>query len=289
MLIVLVFVLTAILAPLLSPHDPVEQYRAFTKLPPRLEPYSPPVDREGQVLIDPATGQPITAQLFLLGTDWHGRDIVSRIVYGARVSLLVGVVATLIALAIGIVVGSLAGYYGGFVDSLLMRLTDTFFAFPSILLAIVILATFRQPGLWALFIALGFTGWTGVARVIRGQILSLKEQEFVEAARSIGASPARIIVVHLLPNCLAPIIVLGTLAVAENILAEAGLSFLGIGIQPPAPSWGNMLAEARGNLLDMPWWGVFPGLALALTVLGFNLFGDGLRDVLDPKMKIIRR
>lgn len=289
MLIVFFFILTAIFAPILAPHSPVEQYRFYTKLPPSLKPVPPPRDETGAIVIDPVTRKPVEPQLFLLGTDWHGRDVLSRILFGARVSLVVGVVSTLIALFIGIVIGSLAGYYGKFVDSFLMRLTDTFFAFPSILLAIVILATFRQSGLLPLFIALGFTGWTGIARVIRGQILSLKEQQFIEAARSIGASSLRIILVHLLPNCIAPIIVLGTLAVAENILSEAGLSFLGIGIQPPTPSWGNMLAEARGNLLDMPWWGVFPGLALALTVLGFNLFGDGLRDVLDPKMKLIRR
>ncbi len=285
----LFFVLTALLAPLIVPHNPIEQYRYFTKLPPRISPYQPSLTNFQRPQIDLATQEPITPERFLLGTDWHGRDILSRILFGARVSLLVGVVATLISLFIGVLIGSLSGYYGGMIDAFLMRLTDTFFAFPSILLAIVILATFRQTGLWALFFALGFTGWTGIARVVRGQILSLKEQQFIESARSIGASSQRIILVHLLPNCIAPILVLGTLAVAENILSEAGLSFLGIGIQPPTPSWGNMLAEARGNLIDMPWWGVFPGLALALTVLGFNLFGDGLRDIFDPKMKIIRR
>jgi len=289
MIIVSIFVLLALTSGLISPHDPIHQYRHYTKLPPSIRVYAPPVDEMGRVLIDPVTRKPVEPERFLLGTDWHGRDILSRILYGARVSLLVGVVSTLIALTIGVFIGSLAGYYGGIVDSFLMRLTDTFFAFPSILLAIVILATFKEPGIWALFIALGFTGWTGIARVIRGQILSLKEQDFIESARAIGASSARIILVHLLPNCIAPIIVLGTLAVAENILSEAGLSFLGIGIQPPTPSWGNMLAEARGNLVDMPWWGVFPGLALALTVLGFNLFGDALRDILDPRMKIIRK
>ncbi|MCD6283271.1 ABC transporter permease [bacterium] len=288
MVIVAVFVLAAMAAPLLAPHSPIVQFKWFTRLAPSVLEHAAPVDETGQTSIDPATGQPVQPQRFLLGTDFHGRDILSRIIHGAQVSLLVGVVATLIALFIGIIIGSLAGYFGGWMDNALMRLTDTFFAFPSILLAIVILATFRRPGIWALFIALGFTGWTGIARVIRGQILSLKEQEFVEAARSIGASNLRIITRHLLPNCLAPIIVLGTLAVAENVLSEAGLSFLGIGIQPPTPSWGNMLAEARGNLVDMPWWGVFPGLALALTVLGFNLFGDGLRDILDPRLRIRR-
>jgi peptide/nickel transport system permease protein len=286
MIIIALFVLTALIAPLLSPHSPIVKYKWFTKLPPKLAPYPAPTGPTGAPVINPVDKKPITASRFLLGTDWHGRDILSRIIYGSQISLLVGVVATLIALLIGLIIGSLAGYFGGWIDNALMRLTDTFFAFPSILLAIVILATFRQPGLWALFIALGFTGWTGIARVIRGQILSLKELEFIMSARSIGCSHLRIIIRHLLPNCLAPIIVLGTLAVAENILSEAGLSFLGIGIQPPTPSWGNMLAEARGNLVDMPWWGVFPGMALAFTVLGFNLFGDGLRDILDPRLKI---
>jgi len=169
------------------------------------------------------------------------------------------------------------------------------------LLAIILLATLNQPavrdvltsfsgkidpGIWGLFVALGLTGWTGIARVIRGQVLSLKEREFVEAARALGSSHARIILVHLVPNCLAPIIVLGTMQVAYNILSEAGLSFLGLGIQPPAASWGGMLAEGRPYLASMPWWGVSPGLALALTVLGFNLFGDGLRDVLDPRLRL---
>ncbi len=288
LVMVTVFVAAALTAPLIAPHSPIVQYKRYTKLAPSLSLHDSPTDETGAVRADPVTGEPIAPQRFLLGTDWHGRDVLSRIVHGAQVSLLVGVVATLIALFLGITIGSLAGYFGGWTDNALMRLTDTFFAFPSILLAIVILATFRQPGIWALFIALGLTGWTGIARVIRGQILSLREQEFIEAARGIGAGHMRIITRHLLPNCLAPIIVLGTLAVAENILSEAGLSFLGIGIQPPTPSWGNMLAEARGNLVDMPWWGVFPGLALALTVLGFNLFGDGLRDILDPRLKIRR-
>jgi peptide/nickel transport system permease protein len=288
LVIIVLFVLAAIFAPLVSPHSPIEQYRYFNRLPPSLELRQPPTNPDGTPLTHPVTGEEVQPQRFLMGTDIHGRDVLSRVIYGAQVSLLVGIVATLIALTIGIVIGSLAGYFGGWMDNVLMRLTDTFFAFPSILLAIVILATFTKPGLWAVFLALGLTGWTGIARVIRGQILSLKEHEFVEAARSIGCSHARINIRHLLPNCLAPIIVLGTLAVAENILSEAGLSFLGLGIQPPTASWGNMLAESRGLLKEMPWWSIFPGAALALTVLGFNLFGDGLRDILDPRMKIRR-
>lgn len=284
--IVLAAVLTALTCQWLAPFDPVDQFRDFSKAPPG-------------TTMDGA--DPATAGRFVMGTDVNGRDVYSRVLYAARISLLVGLVATLLNLVIGVLLGILAGYFGGWVDGLLMRLTDTFFAFPGMLLAIIVLATLNQPsvrealqsisskldpGIWGLFIALGMTGWTGIARVIRGQVLALKELEFVEAARAIGCSHRRIIMVHLLPNCLAPIIVLGTMQVAYNILSEAGLSFLGLGIQPPEASWGGMLAEGRPYLTSMPWWGVFPGLALALTVLGFNLFGDGLRDILDPRLKI---
>jgi ABC-type dipeptide/oligopeptide/nickel transport system permease subunit len=293
--IVILAVLTALACPLLAPFDPVAQYRTHTEAPPgtRLDATEYAAARE--------TGPVPHFAVFLCGTDVNGRDILSRVIFAARISMTVGVVATLLNLLIGITLGTLAGYFGGWLDALLMRITDTFFAFPGILLAIIILATLNHPavrealvsvsgkmdpGIWGLFIALGLTGWTGIARVIRGEVLALKEREFVEAARAIGCSHARIVVVHLVPNCLAPIIVLGTMQVAYNILSEAGLSFLGLGIQPPLASWGGMLAEGRPYLTSMPWWGVFPGLALAFTVLGFNLFGDGLRDVLDPRLKV---
>jgi ABC-type dipeptide/oligopeptide/nickel transport system permease subunit len=286
LVLVLLAVLMALLCPWIAPFDPIEQYRASTGLPPGG--LAPEVDAE------------IPQKVFHLGTDISGRDVLSRVLYGARISLLVGVVATIISLLIGVTLGLLAGYFGGWLDLLLMRITDVFFAFPGILLAIVLLATLNQPsvrealvgvsgkvdpGIWGLFIALGVTGWTGIARVIRGEVLALKEREFVEAARAIGASHARIIFVHLLPNTLPLVIVLGTMAIADNILGEAGLSFLGLGVQPPAASWGGMLAEGRPYLTTMPWWGLYPGLALALTVLGFNLLGDGLRDVLDPRLR----
>lgn len=295
MVMVVLAVVTGLACPLLAPFNPVAQYRGSTGQPPG----STIAASEAEAVTG---GSPVLhTRTFIMGTDINGRDILSRVVYAARISLLVGIVATLLNILIGLLVGTLAGYYGGWIDSVLMRITDTFLAFPGILLAIIILATLNHPavretlttvsgkmdpGIWGLFIALGLTGWTGIARVIRGAVLSLKQMEFIEAARAIGCSHARIIFVHLVPNCMAPIIVLGTMQVAYNILSEAGLSFLGLGIQPPAASWGGMLAEGRPYLTTMPWWGVFPGLALAFTVLGFNLFGDGLRDVLDPRLKI---
>ncbi|MBN2081834.1 ABC transporter permease [bacterium] len=290
LVIVAVAVFVALTCQWLAPLDPVDQYRGYANQAPgtRFE------------LAAAAAGGPTPAGTFWLGTDINGRDILSRVLYGARVSLLVGLVATLLNVLIGMTVGILAGYYGRWLDAVLMRLTDTFFAFPGMLLAIIILATLNQPavrealtgvtshidpGMWGLFIALGLTGWTGIARVIRGQVLAMKEQEFIEAARAVGCGHARIILVHLVPNCLAPLIVLATMQVAYNILSEAGLSFLGLGIQPPDASWGGMLSEGRPYMETAWWWGVFPGLALAFTVLGFNLFGDGLRDVLDPRLK----
>ncbi len=291
--IVVIILFLTFLADVIAPYDPIEQIRGVSGVAPtflrhlydaELEKYG---DTTYQQMVDETRNLPDSAVRaeFLLGTDIHGRDILSRIIHGTRISLLVGIVSVLISVVIGIIVGAISGYFGGFLDSLLMRVTDTFYAFPGILLAIGILAIFERPGLWGLFIALGVTGWTGIARVIRGQVLSLKEQEFIEAARAVGAGHARIIFKHIVPNCLAPIIVLGTLGVATNILSEAGLSFLGLGVPPPAPSWGQMLADGRNYMTTKPWLAVFPGLAIAITVLGFNLFGDGLRDILDPRMK----
>lgn len=278
----------AMLAAWLAPFSPEEQFRASVKLPPGST-------AAGEDVI------PAGSRLFRMGTDLNGRDIYSRVLYGAQVSLIAGVGATLLNLLFGLLLGLVAGYFGGWLDTLLMRVTDVFFAFPGTLLAIILLATLNQPepraaleaalpgvdvGLVGIVFALGLTGWTGIARVVRGQALALKEREFVEAARAIGCNDARIIVAHILPNCLAPVIVLGTLQIAYNILSEAGLSFLGLGVQPPAASWGGMLAEARPYLAEMPWWGLYPGLAIAATVLGFNLLGDGLRDVLDPRLRL---
>lgn len=264
-ILVMTAIFLAVAAGLISPHSPTAQFEKYPGVAPGFQ--------------------------FILGTDIFGRDLLSRIIFGARVSLTVGVVAEIIALLIGITIGAVAGYYRGWIDNVLMRITDTFYSFPSLLLAIAILAIFSEPGRGGLpnialvFIALGLAGWTGVARVIRGQVLALKEMEFVEGARAIGASDLRILLKHILPNCVAPIIVLGTIGVADNVLSEAGLSFLGLGIQPPTPSWGYMIFEGRAFFSTKPWLGIFPGLAIGLTVLGFNLFGDGLRDLLDPRMK----
>ena len=220
-----------------------------------------------------------------LGTDELGRDVWTRIVYGAGISLRVGLVGTIVAVFIGLILGSLAGFRGGRVDTLISRLTDTFFAFPSLLLTIGILAVFEKPNEIVIFAALGFVGWPGVARIVRGQVISLRGSEYVLGARALGQSDLKILIGHVLPNCLGPVVVVSTLMIAGNILAEAGLSFLGIGLPPPAPSWGRMLVDSKEYWVKMPWMGIFPGLAIMLTVLGFNLLGDGLRDAFDPKMK----
>lgn len=285
LIIVAVLIVTALLAPFVAPHDKAMQYRSATRVPPmtRIPWEEIHAQFEG---VPEGQFQPARTNLFVLGTDKFGRDILSRVLYGAQISLMVGVVAEIIALLIGVLVGALAGYFGGLMDSILMRITDTFFAFPSLLLAIGILAVFEKPGLFTIFVALGVVGWTSIARIVRGQVLSVKEEDYVEAARAMGASDPRIILRHILPNSLAPIIVVGTLGIAGNILAEAGLSFLGLGVQPPTPSWGIMLAEGRNLIESAPWICVFPGLAILFTVLGFNLLGDGLRDALDPRLKI---
>lgn len=226
---------------------------------------------------------------FRLGTDDLGRDELSRIMYGARVSLVVALCATVVALSVGVLVGLVSGYFGGWVDHLLMRFTDTVAAFPSLLLAVAITAVYDRPNqeTWEkmaiLVVALGIVGWTSMARVIRAQVLSLREQDFVSAAQALGSSHGRIMFRHILPNCLSPILVLATLSVGGNILGEAGLSFLGLGVQAPFPSWGAMLADAQGQMQKAWWMVVFPGGCIVLTVLSFNLIGDGLRDALDPR------
>jgi peptide/nickel transport system permease protein len=219
-----------------------------------------------------------------LGTDQLGRDVFSRMLFGSRISLTVGFIAVAISILLGILVGALAGYYGGRVDSWLMRFVDVMLCFPSFFLMLTIIALLG-PSIWNVMIIIGLTSWMGTARFVRAEFLTLRQRDFVLAARALGASDGRIIWVHLLPNALAPVFVTATLDVATAILVEAGLSFLGFGVQPPAPSWGNILTEGRTYIFDAWWLTLFPGLAILTTVLSFNLLGEGLRDALDPRLR----
>jgi peptide/nickel transport system permease protein len=225
---------------------------------------------------------PSTAHIF--GTDSYGRDIFSRIVFGSRTSLMVGAIAVTISSIIGTFLGAISGYYGNRVDNIIMRFIDVMLAIPNILLAISIAATLG-PGIVNVMIAVGISSVPGYARLVRASVMSIREQEFIEAARSIGASDFRIIMRHILPNCFAPIIVQATMSVAIAILSAAALSFLGLGVQPPTPEWGSMLSDGRSYIRDYWWVVTFPGLAIMATVFAFNLFGDGLRDALDPRLK----
>ncbi len=258
LIIVGILVFTAIFAPVLAPYDPqkIDTYHV-------LEP-------------------PCSAHL--LGTDGLGRDCLSRLIYGSRISLLVGFVAVGIATFVGTVLGAIAGYYGKWVDSLIMRFVDIMLCFPTIFLIMAVIA-FLEPSIWNIMIVIGLTGWMGVARLVRAEFLSLKKRDFVLAARISGASDLQIVFSEILPNAIAPILVSATLGVGGAILTESALSFLGIGVQPPTPSWGNMLTEGKDNL-EIAWWlSVFPGLAILITVLGYNLLGEGLRDFFDPRKK----
>lgn len=256
--VIVFFYLVAVLTPLLAPYDPaaIENPTETQYLGPSL--------------------------LHLFGTDVFGRDLFSRAVYGARVSLSVGLLAVIVAVSFGTVFGSLAGYFGGALDNVLMRIVDVILAIPTFFLLLTLVGVF-EANLIALVLILGFTSWTGTARFIRGEILSLKERDFIEAARAIGLPHRLIILRHLIPNAIAPVMVSAALMVGGMIGAEAGLSFLGIGIRPPTPSWGNMMAGGQDALLTYWWIALFPGLLLSSTILAFNLLADGLRDALDPK------
>ncbi len=252
-------------------------YVAVALLAPALTPYNPTKPDLNLALQAPTLGHP-------LGNDELGRDILARIIYGARISLMVGLVGTGIALVGGVILGSLSGYFGGWVDTVIMRAMDIMLAFPSFLLALAIVSILGA-GLMNLMLAIGIFSIPSFSRVVRGSVLSVKNQDYVEAARAVGLSDLRILVAHILPNCMAPIIVLATMRVATAILTASGLSFLGLGAQPPTPEWGAMLSNGREYLRAAPHLATFPGLAIMFGVLGFNLFGDGLRDALDPRLK----
>ncbi len=249
--------LVALLTPILAPYPPEEQ---------NLE--------EGRFL-SPSKGH-------LLGTDKYGRDILSRILYGARISLSIGFVSVAISLTIGATVGAVAGYFPGAVDQVLMRFVDVLISFPRLVLLLAIIALF-SPSIFLLVAVLGLTGWMGTARIVRGEVLSLREREFVLAARALGYRAPRIIFLHILPNVMAPIIVAATLNIGNTVMLEASLSFLGLGVQPPTASWGTMVSAGREALGEAWWISTFPGLAILLTVVSFNLVGDGLGDALDPR------
>lgn len=253
-----VFALAAVFAPFIAPYDPIAPSLADRMQPPSWEHF--------------------------LGTDYMGRDILSRIIYGGRISLEVGIISVGIALVSGVLLGSIAGYFGGLVDLLFMRLIDIMMAFPSILLAIAIVSV-RGPGLLNAMIAIGIVAIPNYARIVRSSVLSVKEHEYIEAARALGVRNRRIIFRHVLPNCMAPLIVQATLGVATAVLDAAALSFLGLGVQPPTAEWGGMLSDSRSYLRLAPWTVAFPGVAILLSVMGLNLVGDGLRDALDPRLK----
>jgi peptide/nickel transport system permease protein len=267
LLIVLIVLCMAIFAPLVAPHDPEKVDLGLRLLP--------PFGFEGSQIAYP------------LGTDSLGRDVFSRTIYGSQKSLLVSFSATMISTIIGVILGMFAGYYGGYVDAVIGKLADIQLAFPLILLAIAVIAVLGTSTL-NLIVVFGITNWVVYAKVSRGAVLSLKEKEFVEAARSIGAGDLRIMLLHIFPNIFPSIVVITTLSLAGTIISESSLSFLGFGVPPPHPTWGGMLSEGRQYIYDGWWVATFPGLAISLTVLGVNLFGDGLRDAFDPRLSVER-
>ncbi len=256
--IVGILALVAVFAPWLSPYDP-QQINLRT------------------IMAAPSTTH-------ILGTDPLGRDLLSRMIWGARISLSVGFVAVGISTTVGILLGALSGYYGGWIDRIIMRFVDMMYCFPTLFLILAVIALL-EPSIWNIMAIIGLTSWMGVSRLVRAEFLSLREREFVLVTRAQGASDIRIILRHMIPNALAPVFVAATLGVAGAILTESALSFLGIGVQPPTPSWGNILTAGKDNL-EVAWWlSIFPGLAILITVLGYNLLGEGLRDILDPRLR----
>jgi peptide/nickel transport system permease protein len=262
LIILIPMFLCAIFAPFVSPHNPFE---------PDLK----------NVLAGPSLSHPF-------GTDMLGRDVLSRVIYGSRISLLVGFVSVGIATLIGLMLGALSGYYGGVIDELIMRFVDLMMCFPTFFLILAVIA-FLEPSIWNIMVVIGLTSWMGISRLVRAEFLSIKGKEFVLAARAQGLPNRKIIFGHVLPNALAPVYVVATLGVGGAILTESALSFLGIGVQPPTASWGNILAQAKDNI-EIAWWlSLYPGLAIFLTVMGYNLLGEGLSDILDPRRRYASR
>ncbi len=257
-LIVLSVFVIALLAPVLSPYDPA------------------------YIDVDTILVGPTHAHLF--GTDELGRDVLSRMIWGSRISLMVGFVAVGILILIGTLIGAIAGYYGGWIDDVLMQLVDIMLSVPTFFLILAVIA-FVGPNIWNVMIIIGVTSWMGVARLVRGQFLALNEMDYVTAARALGAKDRRMIFLHILPNAMSPVYVSAVLGVAGAILIESSLSFLGLGVQPPMPSWGNIITSGK-DLIDIAWWiTLFPGLAILITVLGYNLLGGGLQDALNPRLQ----
>lgn len=256
-IIIFTLITVSILAPVIAPYDPTS-INVYNVL-------SPP------------------SKAHMLGTDDLGRDLLSRIIWGSRVSLKVGIVAVGIAIMIGVIIGSIAGFYGGRVDAILMRFVDMMLAFPTFFLILAVIAIL-EPNIFTIMVVIGITGWMDVARLVRAEFLTLKERDFVDAARALGIRNTRLIIRHILPNALSPVFVAATFGVAGAILTESGLSFLGLGVQPPDPSWGNILTAGKDNI-EIAWWlSLYPGLAIMITVLSYNLVGEGLRDALDPRL-----
>ena len=257
-MIIVLMVFVGTFAPYLAPYKPSKMYSRNRREAPSKE--------------------------FWLGTDRLGRDMLSRLIWGTRVSLVIGVLAVSVSLVVGLTIGMISGYYGGLLDEILMRIMDIIFAFPSLLLAIALIAV-TGPSMRNIIFVVGLIRVPRFARILRGSVLSIKEKEFVEAARALSKSDIGIMVQHILPNCIAPLTVEASLSIATAIITESALSFLGLGVRPPTPSWGQMIADGRSELFTAPWIVIFPGLTIMITVLGYNLLGDGLRDALDPRLR----
>lgn len=276
--VLILLYLSAIFAPILAPYSPegtVDDIMLVDRAP-SFKPYED---------INMA-GETITFKPNYFGRDELGRDVLSRCLYAGRISLTVGFVSVAISISIGTIWGCIAGYYGGIVDSIMMRIVDAIMAIPTFILLVTVMAMFR-PSIWSVMVVIGLTSWTGIARFIRAEFLSLMKRDFAEAARCVGAKDVRIIFRHILPNAMGPIIVAATMGVAGAILTESGLSFFGLGVQPPTASWGNMLMNSQdlNTMVNTPWKAFYPGMLIFITVLSFNFLGDGLRDALDPKLK----